>query len=94
MDENISYKMCAVKVRNAKLRNYLKYEFYTSDFILVTRTWKLRRVFTYLRSALSFIMPKFLNLCREQYDAVFNKLFEPGFHMVVKIESRPFLPFI
>jgi hypothetical protein len=24
MDENISYKMCAVKVRNAKLRNYLK----------------------------------------------------------------------
>jgi hypothetical protein len=25
MDEIISYKMCAVKVRNAKLRNYLKY---------------------------------------------------------------------
>jgi hypothetical protein len=24
MDEIISYKMCAVKVRNAKLRNYLK----------------------------------------------------------------------
>ena len=24
MDETISYKMCAVKVRNAKLRNYLK----------------------------------------------------------------------
>jgi hypothetical protein len=24
MDEMISYKMCAVKVRNAKLRNYLK----------------------------------------------------------------------
>ena len=24
MDELISYKMCAVKVRNAKLRNYLK----------------------------------------------------------------------
>jgi hypothetical protein len=23
-DETISYKMCAVKVRNAKLRNYLK----------------------------------------------------------------------
>ena len=23
MDEIISYKMCAVKVRNAKLRNYL-----------------------------------------------------------------------
>jgi hypothetical protein len=26
MDEIISYKMCAVKVRNAKLRNYLKRE--------------------------------------------------------------------
>jgi hypothetical protein len=25
MDEIISYKMCAVKVRNAKLRNYLKF---------------------------------------------------------------------
>ena len=24
MDEIISYKMCALKVRNAKLRNYLK----------------------------------------------------------------------
>jgi hypothetical protein len=24
MDEIISYKMCAVKVRNGKLRNYLK----------------------------------------------------------------------
>ena len=24
MDEIISYKMCAVKVRNAKLRNYIK----------------------------------------------------------------------
>ena len=24
MDEIISYTMCAVKVRNAKLRNYLK----------------------------------------------------------------------
>ena len=24
MDEIISYKMCAVKMRNAKLRNYLK----------------------------------------------------------------------
>jgi hypothetical protein len=24
MDEIISYKMCAVKVRNAKLRNHLK----------------------------------------------------------------------
>ena len=26
MDEIISYKMCAVKVRNAKLRNYLKWQ--------------------------------------------------------------------
>jgi hypothetical protein len=28
MDEIISYKMCAVKVRNAKLRNYLKYHMF------------------------------------------------------------------
>jgi hypothetical protein len=27
MDEIISYKMCAVKVRNAKLRNYLSHKF-------------------------------------------------------------------
>jgi hypothetical protein len=27
MDEIISYQMCAVKVRNAKLRNYLKENF-------------------------------------------------------------------
>ena len=26
MDEIISYKMCAVKVRNAKLRNYLNHD--------------------------------------------------------------------
>jgi hypothetical protein len=29
MDEIISYKMCAVKVRNAKLRNYLKPVFHS-----------------------------------------------------------------
>jgi hypothetical protein len=29
MDEIVSYKMCAVKVRNAKLRNYLNTEFLT-----------------------------------------------------------------
>jgi hypothetical protein len=31
MDEIISYKMCAVKVRNAKLRNYLKAHFSTQE---------------------------------------------------------------
>ena len=31
MDEIISYKMCAVKVRNAKLRNYLKALFHSSQ---------------------------------------------------------------
>jgi hypothetical protein len=30
MDEIISYKMCAVKVGNAKLRNYLKAPFVSS----------------------------------------------------------------
>jgi hypothetical protein len=34
MDEIISYKMCAVKVRNAKLRNYLKkYQFEGTDSV-------------------------------------------------------------
>jgi hypothetical protein len=28
MDEIISYKMCAVKVRNAKLRNYLNNDYF------------------------------------------------------------------
>jgi hypothetical protein len=32
MDEIISYKMCAVKVRNAKLRNYLKPVFHLRIF--------------------------------------------------------------
>jgi hypothetical protein len=27
MDEIISHKMCAVKVRNAKLRNYLNWDY-------------------------------------------------------------------
>jgi hypothetical protein len=31
MDEIISYKMCAVKVRNAKLRNYLNHSEYEVD---------------------------------------------------------------
>ena len=34
MDEIISYKMCAVKVRNAKLRNYLKRSMpFTSEIV-------------------------------------------------------------
>jgi hypothetical protein len=33
MDEIISYKMCAVKVRNAKLRNYLKPKSQTKHFL-------------------------------------------------------------
>ena len=34
MDEIISYKICAVKVRNAKLRNYLNIDslFYDIEF--------------------------------------------------------------
>ena len=39
MDEIISYKMCAVKVRNAKLRNYLKTVFTTFMIIVVGRRW-------------------------------------------------------
>ena len=35
MDEIISYKMCAVKVRNAKLRNYLNLKNKMFDFARV-----------------------------------------------------------
>jgi hypothetical protein len=37
MDEIISYKMCAVKVRNAKLRNYLKGTFTRCDLLRTIR---------------------------------------------------------
>jgi hypothetical protein len=45
MDEIISYKMCAVNVRNAKLRNYLKSTFTfteicTAEVISVIRNLK------------------------------------------------------
>ena len=33
MDEIISYKMCAAKVRNVKLRNHPKIRFRTHSFI-------------------------------------------------------------
>jgi hypothetical protein len=33
----VSYKMCAVKVRNAKLRNYLKWFLFNSKFEKVTK---------------------------------------------------------
>ena len=39
MDEIISYKMCAIKVRNAKLRNYLKSDF---NFYMRVRTYEKR----------------------------------------------------
>jgi hypothetical protein len=38
MDEIISYKMCAVKVRNAKLRNYLKIRSGFRNFYRLSRT--------------------------------------------------------
>jgi hypothetical protein len=42
MDEIISYKMCAVKVRNAKLRNYLKRDTAIYFFIIsFGRTFKI-----------------------------------------------------
>ena len=39
MDEIISYKMCAVKLRNAKLRNYLE-----AFFIRTTLTEKFKSI--------------------------------------------------
>jgi hypothetical protein len=44
MDEIITYKMCAVKVRNAKLRNYLK-------FVLFERTFKIRILLGFMQRA-------------------------------------------
>ena len=41
MDEIISYKMCAVKVRNAKLRNYLKGSFNSFTKNILKRFAKL-----------------------------------------------------
>ena len=46
MDEIISYEMCAVKVRNAKLRNYLK-------FVLFERTFKIRILLGFIRALVS-----------------------------------------
>ena len=39
MDEIISYKMCAVKVRNAKLRNYLNWLKLRIQKVEAARTW-------------------------------------------------------
>jgi hypothetical protein len=33
MDEIISYKPCAVKVHNAKLRNYLNYHLFSGEIL-------------------------------------------------------------
>ena len=41
MDEIISYKMCAVKVRNAKLRNYLKGRFPLGGILRAERNFSL-----------------------------------------------------
>ena len=41
MDKNISYKPCAVKVRNAKLRNYLKVLMSQNFFLIFGRGQKL-----------------------------------------------------
>jgi hypothetical protein len=41
MDEIISHKMCAVKVRNAKLRNYLKAGFPLGGILRAERNFSL-----------------------------------------------------
>jgi hypothetical protein len=56
MDEIISYKMCAVKVRNAKLRNYLKVRLTPWPIIIfgISNIWViLRRFVIYLKSLIS-----------------------------------------
>jgi hypothetical protein len=46
MDEIISYKMCAVKVRNAKLRNYLKRAFFYKTSTNVPRNQAINAIQT------------------------------------------------
>ena len=49
MDEIISHKMCAVNVRNAKLRNYLKEGTFNT-----TLNYRYVMIFTSIYSPLSF----------------------------------------
>ena len=76
MDEIISYKMCAVKVRNAKLRNYLKRVLYViknakfsktvryiSLFCAVTYVEILRNVLHELHQAIGFLRVIFVSVC-------------------------------
>ena len=60
MDEIISYKMCAVKVRNAKLRNYLKCQFLRAGLDLISSMDLIysgggSREFVLLRCLISFV---------------------------------------
>jgi hypothetical protein len=49
MDEIISYKMCAVKMRNATLRNYLKGKFFVCNDVIfgfqLTGRYNKKRLF-------------------------------------------------
>ena len=65
MDEIISYKMCAVKVRNAKLRNYLKH-FKTFSLCLNILTPESSKTITLINGLLfyfKFQKQKFMHLC-------------------------------
>ena len=61
MDEIISYKMCAVKVRNAKLRNYLKCDcdqIFTSVFFSMIVKNAYKEAATQNFSVISYILPE------------------------------------
>jgi hypothetical protein len=60
MDEIISYKMCAVKVCNAKLRNYLKHSSTVISFLCLF-------IFAKLNTLNFFVVKK--KLCTSYYFA-------------------------
>jgi hypothetical protein len=72
MDEIISYKMCAVKVRNAKLRNYLKVAPYS--FRSVSRKFcpHARLIMLHATHVVDVArVAGFLKLCRDIYARAF-----------------------
>jgi hypothetical protein len=62
MDEIICYKMCAVKVRNAKLQNYLKTTFAVN--IIISSNSSVVSVPTSNQFVLLYILRFFLKLNR------------------------------
>ena len=71
MDEITSYKMCAVKVRNAKLRNYLKMDALIVAFL---RSYLLFRIFKFFFLNFSFYLLNFYNYLFLSWENIFWEL--------------------